>query len=370
MQDIFKQYDDGSQIDVAILDFSKAFDVVPHQRLIMKLNHYGISGDTNRWIQAFLTNRKQKVMVNGVLSGPAAVTSGVPQGTVLGPLLFLCYINDLPSVVKSQVRLFADDCLLYRAIHSKRDQDILQQDLNALQQWSEAWQMRFNPIKCYTLRLSRKKTIHSRDYSLCNTALAQVRHNPYLGVLLSDDAKWGEHINNTAKKANSTLGFLRRNLRRCPSQLKELAYISLVRSTLEYASVVWDPHLAKDVKKLEAVQRRAARFVCADYERQSSVTTMLTKLGWSTLQSRRRQARLTMFHKVIQGRSAINAESLLLPASRQTRAKNSFKLQLISTNTTVYQQSFFPRTVPEWNGLPQRVVDCESTEAFKAALSG
>ena len=369
VQDIFKQYDDGNQVDVVILDFSKAFDVVPHQRLLLKLDHYGIRGNTHAWIKGFLSGRTQRVMVNGEISSTAAVTSGVPQGTVLGPLLFLCYINDLPLAVKSQVRLFADDCLLYRPINCKQDQVTLQEDLASLQQWAEKWLMKFNPHKCYMLRLARSKTPITGDYSLCATTLVQVSKNPYLGVLFSEDARWGDHINKTVKKANSTLGFLRRNLRRCPSKLKELSYNSLVRSGLEYASIVWDPHLVKDVNKLEAVQRRAARFVCSNYDRHSSVSAMMNSLGWSTLQTRRRQARLTMLHRIIRGPSAISPEAPLQPASRRTRSTNSHKLQRLSANTSVYQHSFFPRTIPEWNALPQRVVDCETVEAFKAALS-
>ena len=122
-----------TQTDVVVLDFSKAFDVVPHQRLLHKLDHYGIRGTALNWIQNFLTNRTQKVVVDGSSSESARVKSGVPQGTVLRPLLFLTYINDLPSTVSSQVLLFADDCLLYCPIKCRADQEKLQRDLSALQ---------------------------------------------------------------------------------------------------------------------------------------------------------------------------------------------------------------------------------------------
>ena len=129
--------------------------------------------------------------MNGELSSPASVTSGVPQGTVLGPLLFLRYINDLPLMVKSQVRLFADDCLLYRLIKTKADQIIMQQDLDSLQHWSDLWQMKSNPVKCYSMRYAQSRKPMQCDYTLCDTQLAQVNQNHYLGVLLGDDAKWG-----------------------------------------------------------------------------------------------------------------------------------------------------------------------------------
>ena len=137
--EFIQNFEGKTQTDVVVLDFSKAFDVVPHQRLLHKLDHYGIRGTTLNWIQNFLTNRTQKVVVDGSSSESARVKSGVPQGTVLGPLLFLTYINDLPSTVSSQVRLFADDCLLYRPIKCRADQEKLQRDLSALQDWADRW---------------------------------------------------------------------------------------------------------------------------------------------------------------------------------------------------------------------------------------
>ena len=148
IQDLAKGIDDNTQIDAVLLDFSKAFHKVPHKRLASKLHHYGIRGRTLSWIESFLANRTQRVAVEGVMSDSAPVTSGVPQGTVLGPLLFLVYINDLPAQVKSEARLFADDCLLYRKICSPDDRAALQRDLDSLQRWERDWLMAFNPDKC------------------------------------------------------------------------------------------------------------------------------------------------------------------------------------------------------------------------------
>ena len=134
VQDLAQGLRDKQQIDAVILDFSKAFDKVSHRHLLLKLEHYGVRGPTLSWIGDFLTNRTQRVMIEGTLSEAATVTSGVPQGSVLGPLLFLCYINDLPACVSSHIRLFADDCLLYRTINAQHDTVILQEDLNILQQ--------------------------------------------------------------------------------------------------------------------------------------------------------------------------------------------------------------------------------------------
>ena len=157
--EFIQNFESKTQTDVAVLDFSKAFDVVPHQRLLHKLDHYGIRGTTLNWIQNVLNNIAKKVVVDGSSSESTRVKSGVPQGrpTVLRPLLFLTYINDLPSTVSSQARLFADDCLLYRPIKCRADQEQQQRDLSALQDWADQWGMCFNPLKCSVLRVSRPK---------------------------------------------------------------------------------------------------------------------------------------------------------------------------------------------------------------------
>ena len=151
-----------------MLDFSKAFDVVPHRRLLSKLRHYGINGVAHDWIEDFLTGRTQQVVVDGFASDWSSVGSGVPQGTVLGPLLFLVHINDLPDCVSSRVRLFADDCLVYREISSRDDQLTLQRDLKCLEDWALDWGMKFNPSKCTILSIHRSASSQLNFYLLCN----------------------------------------------------------------------------------------------------------------------------------------------------------------------------------------------------------
>ena len=158
--------EEGGQIDCIMLDFSKAFDKVPHKRLLHKLHYYGVRGETLNWIQAFLSSRTQTVLVNGKQSKQAPVLSGVPQGTVLGPLLFLAYINDMPECVSSDLRLFADDSLLYRRIKSAEYATILQQDLDKLQEWESKWLMQFHPEKCFTLRVTNKTKPLKSNYTI------------------------------------------------------------------------------------------------------------------------------------------------------------------------------------------------------------
>ena len=171
------------------------------------------------------------VVIEGESSEKVTVDSGVPQGTVLGPILFLCHINDRPEAVQSQVRLFADDCLLYRPIKSQSDHITLQNDLIELEKWADKWDMCFNAKKCYIMSINDRST---HFYSLNNHILKQVEENPYLGLTLTENLKWSSHITKVTKKANSTIGFLRRNLKSCPLDCRKSAYISLVRSELDY----------------------------------------------------------------------------------------------------------------------------------------
>lgn len=324
----------------------------------------------HNWIGNFLQHRQQRVVVEGHYSASVHVDSGVPQGTVLGPLLFLLYINDLPSRVKSQARLFADDCLLYRPISSIEDQVLLQKDLESLDSWADTWGMRFNAQKCYIMRISRSRTPHTFNYSLCGHVLEQVQTIPYLGVTFSEDLSWSPHIDKITGKSNRTLGFLRRNLKACPQKLKATAYFSLIRSTIEYCSTIWDPFTVKNIKALEKIQRRSARFVCGDYGRRSSVTAMMEKLEWKPLVERRRDARLTMFYKLVNDLVAVPSSQYLEKGYTRTRSSNSQKYRQYQCDTENFRNSFVPRTIPDWSKLPDSVVSSQTLELFKCRLRG
>ena len=278
----------------------------------------------------FLSDRKMRVAVDGVYSPWARVTCGVTQGTVLGPLLFLIYINDLLDCVTegTVVHLFADDCLVYRVIHSHDDQVILNKDLTSLQKWSEMWGMSFNPCKCNILQVSHGDP-SSHFYQLCGEVLQKVSDAKYLGILISSDLSWDKHISDVARRANYTLGLIRRNLLHCARDAKTTAYFSLVRSTTNYCSAIWDPYLEKDKTKLERVNRRAARIICnkTDPRDHTSVTNLLRKdLGWPTLEHWRRQLRLTLMYRICHQQIAV-PPTQLLPPNRPTRSNHQYKYQ-------------------------------------------
>ena len=222
VNDSAESLNQGGQCDILTLNFSKAFDKVPHARLYQKLSHYGIRGPMLSWLQAFLTNRSQCVVVDNMKSHATPVLSGVPQGTVLAPLLFLVYINDLPSCVHNNV-----DVLLYSHIHSKDDCISLQQDLNALEEWSQKWQMSFNPTKCEFLHITNRKSPVIHTYYIATSPIKEVTSTKYLGVLIDNKLTWNDHIKSITHKAAQVNGFLYRNLRQCPPHIQAMCYKSM-----------------------------------------------------------------------------------------------------------------------------------------------
>ena len=229
-QDLAQSLDKKKQTDLAILDFSKAFDTVPHQHLLKKLRHYGLQGSTHKWIESFLSGRTQQVVIEGESSYSAPVISGVPQGTVLGPLLFLIFINDLPEHMQSKVRLFADACIVYREINNTSDCEILQEDLHALERLESTWAMEFHPAKCSVMRVATSRDPLMLSYKLKDHQLQTETTSKYLGVDLANNLDWKPHVDRIVKKSNSMLGFLRRNLRISSQETKAMAYMTMVRS--------------------------------------------------------------------------------------------------------------------------------------------
>ena len=220
-----------------------------------KLYHYGIRGKLLDWIQHFVLLRSQHVIVEGQQSDPSTVTSGVLQGTVLAPLLFLCFINELPNGILSKIKLYADDVLLYATIHSEQDCQQLQRDLDSLGKWADEWKMAFNPQKCEFLRITNKKHPILNQYKIQTKNIKEVAHAKYLGVTISHNLTWSEHIKQITNKANRTKGFLQRNLHNCPLEIKSNCYKAMVKPILDYAAIIWSTHAKGyqyDRKKSEA----------------------------------------------------------------------------------------------------------------------
>ena len=288
------------------------FDTPPQELLKCKLIGYGIRGKTLLWIDFFLCSRQQRIVTNEAKSKLAPVLSGEPQGTVLGPLLFSLYINDIMVDIDSEICLFGDDCACYRQNHSIEGIVKLQRDINRLGRWARKWGMRFQPTKCNMMQLIRKKVIAT--YTLEGTVLENVDRIKYLGVTLTNDLRWNTRVGDICTKANGTLGFLRSNISSCPRDVKEMAYKGLVRPILEYASPVWD-HSRKTLQdELEKLQNRAARFVTGNYNFETgSITKVLEQLKWESLKQRRKGSRLILFYKGLKGQASIPVDDLKTP---------------------------------------------------------
>ena len=353
------------QVDVIFLDFSKAFDCVPHQRLLEKLRFYGIDGKTNKSIRSLLSGRRQRVLINGTKSDWEKVTSGVPQGSVIGPILFLIYINDIQKEISSSMKLFADDSTIYRPIRSYEDHLILQEDLRKLDLWAEKWQMTFKPIKCKTMNITNKRNISKYGYTVKGSPIETIKQHTYLGVEIDNKLTWTPHINKICKKSRQTLGLVQRSLHAAPQYVKGTAYKVVVRPKLEYASSAWSPQGSTKIKKLESVQRKAARFTTRNYEKSTDSGGLVSTLEWDTLQVRRNTRDATMWYKTHHG-----GVDLSFPPSvhlKPRRGKNDHELAyfLPQVRVDAYKNSFFMRTISLWNGLPGEVVAAPSVNCFQ-----
>ena len=257
--------------------------------------------------------------------------------------------------------LFADDSILYREVNSIQDAHNLQQDLENLQKWEKDWLMEFHPQKCQVLNITNKRKPIQFPYNIHGHVLESVESAKYLGIHIHKQLNWNTHINKTMAKANSTCSFLRRNLQKSPECTKELAYKSMVRPILEYASTVWDPHTQENIGKVEMVQRRAARFVKNQYSQSSSVIKLLDQLHWQTLRERGAQAKVVMFYKIIHGIVSIPTSALSQPIVVRGY---SHRYLIPFARTVTYQRSYFPDTIRLWNSIPPTIAACRDVETF------
>lgn len=369
VDDWSKSVDKKSPVDIAVFDFSKAFDSVPHRLLLSKLADYGIHGNLLLWLSSFLQNRRQRVVLEGCPSNWLPVTSGVPQGSVLGPLLFLIYIDDIGIGINSSVRLFADDLIMYSEVLNNTHCTAFQQDLDKLYNWSLKWEMNFNIDKCHITQITLCKNSIKNVYKLGSFILPYCNSFKYLGVTVSSDLKFKSHINNISTKASNTLNFVRRNLYFCNQEYKTKAYTSLVRPILEYASPAWDPHSDVDIYCLKKVQNRASRFVSNTYGYNTSVTALQKKLGWPSLEERRKVARLCEFFKIVKGTSPVPANDLSKLNRLSRSSSDGLNFAIMYSRTNIRKFSFFPRTIVDWNLLPYNIKSLTSIDSFHSSVT-
>ena len=363
IEEITALYDEGLPVDEIFLDLSKAFDKVPHQRLLYKIQNIGITGNLLKWIESFLIKRRQRVRINGTYSDWCDVRSGVPQGSVLGPILFILYINDLPDTIKSSCKIFADDTKLIQAIRDIKSTQQLQEDLDALQKWSETWKLEFNASKCKVLHIGKKNP--KTSYSINNRNLTSVKEEKDLGCIMSTDLKQYSNIKHHVTKANVLLGMIRRTFTYLPKESFLLLYKAYIRPRLEYCQQAFYPYLKKDCIQLEKVQRRATKLVkdIADLP----YDERLTKLGLFSLKYRRDRADMITTFKLVNGYIDINTDKLFTFApSTNSRRSHSLKLKLPKIcRSDLRRHTFSNRIVLPWNQLPDDVVLSTDVDTFK-----
>ena len=260
---------------------------------------------------------------------------------------FSYLINDLIESITSSVRLFADDCLVYRTIHSSNDSIPLQEDLVQLGLFVNSWQMTLIPHKCSIMHNSYKHNTVCSKYYINGFPLDCFSDVKYLGVSISSKMSWSDHIDDICTRARKSLGFIRWNLRNCPQCVRNQAYTSLVRPILEYACCVWDPHQRKYIKHLESVQRHAARFTTWNYYKMNPgcVSNMVNQLGWDLLEHRIANHRITMFYKTINNLANIPVHHQLKVHNGSIRGSASHNFRQLNTKLNCYKYSFLPAAI-------------------------
>ena len=392
----------GIPVDIIYLDFEKAFDKVPHQRLLKELHRQGIRGAVLGWITDFLKERKQRVKINDDYSEYTTVLSGVPQGSVLGPTLFLLYVSQISTILRNFTSLFADDTKIFsyllnlhdnlpsvadeETIHTPKS---LQEDINIVTNWSEKYQMSFNLSKCHVLHLGHRNprahytmykqhnTITTRDetsYFLQFHTLDDVEEEVDLGVTVDSKLKFSKHIDLKISKANKLLGLIRHTFKFLTAETLTTLYKSLVRPHVEYATPAWSPHLKGDRDKLERLQRRATKLV--PELRDKPYEERLRSLKLPTLHFRRLRADLLLIYKYThnlikldtntQCTSCINTNMLQPSLNRALRGHN-FKFQVQHHQS--YRDRFLTsRVLNIWNNLSYTTVNAVSINSFKSKL--
>ena len=361
LEDVTKWLDEGSPVDIIYLDLKKAFDKVPHQRLLLKLKAHGIGNGMINWIEKWLIDRRQRVVVDGEVSNWKAVLSGVPQGSVLGPILFLIYINDLDDDITSKVLKFADDTKVFRKIKSDADRQHLQDDLNKLIEWSEKWQMLFNFGKCKCLHTGHGN--EDAQYTMGDTVLNTTLKEKDLGLTISADMKVTEQCGIAAAKGNQILGLIRRNIVYKEKELIIPLYKTIVRPHLEYCIQAWRPYRKKDIYMLERVQRRATKMI--PKLRNISYEMRLKECGLTTLETRRLRGDQIEVFKILNGYENIDRNIFFTVNEERRTRGHGVTLAKKQCRLDIRKFSFSQRTVNEWNRLSADCVGASSVNIFK-----
>ena len=333
-------------------------------RLFVKMEALGIRGDILNWVKSFLSGRTQCVNVEGAFSSWKEVISGIPQGSVIGPILFVIFINDVPTqVIHNFCKLFADDCKLFGPVISSGE-NLVQSDLAKLEQWSKIWQLPFNAKKCKVMHFGYNNP--KREYTLNGQVLESTEAEKDLGVMVDDKLKFHIHTAFAVKKANQMLGVIKRTYVTRDAVTIPTLYKSMVRPHLEYGNAIWGPCYVGDSKSVEGVQRRATKLVSE--VRDLCYEDRLEALKLPSMEYRRKRGDMIQCYKIMNGLVRIEAQDLFTRVpSINTRGHGQRVLRTKAHKATRIK-SFSQRTIKSWNSLPIDVINAPSINAFKSRL--
>ena len=361
--------EDKAALDVVFFDFEKAFDTVSHPKLINKLKSVGASTEVVNWTVNHLSKRQQTVIVNGEESSPITVTSGVPQGSVYGPVLFLVFINDLPDVITNPVKMFADDTKIYRRVDTQADCQSLQDDINGMQGWSGESQMRFHPLKCKVLRIGNEHPTFQYEMTDRNgnvVPLEFVRCEKDIGVCMDNKLSFTDQVSEVTSKGLRTVGLIRRKFETLDKQMFLDLFKSQARPIVESSNLVWTPSTKRDQIELEKVQRRASSYVSGlqhlDYENR------MRALGLPSLAYRRRRGDMIEMYKRVNGCYDEEFPWVKIDSNPKGLRGTQFKLVKERKTNAAKRNAFSVRAVNDWLSLPDQVVNAPSVNAFKARI--
>jgi len=370
--------DNGRFADTVNIDFAKAFDTVSHPKLLHKLESYGVSGNVHSWIESFLLNRLQRVKVSTSFSEYEAVKSGVPQGSCIGPILFLIYINDVPEICSPEVtmQLFADDTKIFSSLRYAHERHILQENLNRFASWACTWQLHIAEEKCNVLSIGNVPELP--NYTLNDKPIANVSSCRDLGVCMDQSCLFKQHIMNICKKAYALINMIFRCFETDDANSIVIAYKTIVRPSLEYCSCVWNPfldskHFLGLTDELENVQRYFTRrvFRRCHFDQSVGYLTRLEMLNLKSLELRRLHCDMHMVYKLLHNLTDVDPKDLLNQqvTGYSTRGSQDFKLMKQHVRTNVALNMFTNRVVNVWNSLPGDVKRKTAFVNFKTALS-
>lgn len=297
--------DNRGQVDVVYTDFSKAFDRIDHSILIEKLGQFGFNDPMKRFLKSYLQERQQYVSYNGYNSVKYVATSGVPQGSNLGPLLFLLFVNDLSDNIQCHHLFFADDLKIFNDIHTLDNCEKLQMDLNRIQTWCINNRLHLNPVKCQFISFTKKQVIYEYPYRINTTLLTRCSTFKDLGIIFDSQFTFTEHINHKVSEALKFFGFIVRNCRDFTEvNSLEILYYSYVRSKLEYGSLIWYPYYNCHIESVERVQRRFLKYLAFKKDGEYPVrgieyNCLLERFDFVSLDLRRKCASLSFLYKLL-----------------------------------------------------------------------